>query len=92
MVLTLGFGVMGYLMKRWRFEPAPLLLGFVLGPLLEDNFRRAMLVYRGDFTIFATRPISGVLLAATVLLIALSVRAALMARRRAAQEGGAKTP
>ncbi len=71
-VMTLIFGVLGYFMKRYRFEPAPVLLGFVLGPLLEDNFRRTMLLYGGDFTVFVTRPISAVLVAIAVLLLVLA--------------------
>ncbi|WP_323771578.1 tripartite tricarboxylate transporter permease [Antarctobacter sp.] len=80
-VLTLAFGVLGYLMKNYRFEPAPVLLGFVLGPLLEDNFRRAMLLYGGDFTIFVTRPISAVLVGCSVLLIAFAIWSSFVARR-----------
>jgi putative tricarboxylic transport membrane protein len=49
------------------FEPAPMLLGFVLGPLMEENLRRAMLIARGDPSTFITRPISGVLIALAVL-------------------------
>ena len=79
-VLTLVFGILGYLMKSYRFEPAPVLLGFVLGPLLEDNFRRAMLVYSGDFTVFVTRPISGILVACIGLLVAISVLSAIRGR------------
>lgn len=82
-VLTLGFGILGYLLKNVRFEPAPILLGFVLGPLFEENFRRAMLLNRGDFTVFATRPISGALLACTVALLVYSLASGLAARRRA---------
>jgi TctA family transporter len=62
------FGLVGYLLLKLRCEPAPLLLGFVLGPLLEENLRRAMILSRGDPTTFVTRPIS-----ATLLLIALAV-------------------
>ncbi len=94
-VLTLVFGILGYLMKNYRFEPAPVLLGFVLGPLLEDNFRRAMLIYRGDFTIFVTRPICTVLFTCTVLLIAFSIYSSISQRRRmaaAATDGPASTP
>ncbi|MEQ3625436.1 MAG: tripartite tricarboxylate transporter permease [Celeribacter sp.] len=67
-VMTLLFGVLGYFMKRYRFEPAPVLLGFVLGPMLEENFRRTMLLYSGDFTVFVTRPICAVLVGLCVLL------------------------
>jgi TctA family transporter len=58
---------------KLRCEPAPLLLGFVLGPLLEENLRRAMILSRGDPTTFVTRPISAVLLAlaAGVLIVVL---------------------
>jgi TctA family transporter len=62
------FGLGGYLLVKLRCEPAPLLLGFVLGPLLEENLRRAMIFSRGDPSTFVTRPIS-----ATLLLIALGV-------------------
>ena len=62
------FGLLGYAMSKLRFEPAPLLLGFVLGPLLEENLRRAMILSRGDPTTFVTRPIS-----ATLLVMALAV-------------------
>ncbi|MFX3733530.1 tripartite tricarboxylate transporter permease, partial [Streptococcus suis] len=46
------FGAAGYALIRLRFEPAPLLLGFVLGPMVEENFRRALLLSRGDLAIF----------------------------------------
>jgi TctA family transporter len=73
------FGVLGFVLIRAGCEPAPLLLGFVLGPLLEENLRRALLISRGDPSVFVTRPISGVLL--TLALIALVV-AVLPAIRR----------
>ena len=63
------FGLLGYLFLKLRCEPAPLLLGFVLGPLLEENLRRAMILGRGDPTVFLTRPISAGLLALTVAVI-----------------------
>ncbi len=62
------FGLLGYLMSKLRCEPAPLLLGFVLGPLLEENLRRAMIMSRGDATTFVSRPIS-----LTLLLLAVAV-------------------
>ncbi|MDN3713535.1 tripartite tricarboxylate transporter permease [Paracoccus cavernae] len=62
------FGLLGYVMGKLRFEPAPLLLGFVLGPLLEEHLRRAMILSRGDATTFVTRPIS-----LTLLLLAVGV-------------------
>jgi putative tricarboxylic transport membrane protein len=63
------FGVVGYWLIKHDFEPAPLLLGFVLGPLMEENLRRAMLIARGDATVFFTRPISAVLLSLAILLL-----------------------
>jgi TctA family transporter len=80
--LTLAFGWAGYLMKLFRFEPAPFLIGFVLGPMMEEQLRRAMLLSRGDPTTFLTRPISGTLIILTVLLLAWSIYAALRARRQ----------
>jgi putative tricarboxylic transport membrane protein len=71
---TAAFGALGVLFVKLECEPAPLLLGFVLGPMMEENLRRALLLSRGDPTVFLTRPISlGLLLAAValVLLIAL---------------------
>ena len=64
------FGVFGYFASKWGCEPGPLLLGFVLGPLMEENLRRAMLISRGDATVFFTRPIScGMLVVAILLLL-----------------------
>ncbi len=63
------FGLMGYVLIKLRCEPAPLLLGFVLGPMLEENLRRAMILGRGDATVFLTRPISLTLLVLTVLVL-----------------------
>ena len=68
--LTAGFGVIGYLFTKLGCEAPPLLLGFVLGPMMEENFRRALLLARGDFTIFFTRPLSLGLLIAAVALVA----------------------
>ncbi len=68
--LAAGFGFFGYFAVKWGCEAAPLLLGFVLGPLMEENLRRAMLISRGDPSVFFTRPISlGMLLVAFALLI-----------------------
>jgi len=59
--ITAVFGLLGYLWLRLDLEPAPLILGFILGPMLEENFRRALLLSRGSFAIFVTRPISATL-------------------------------
>jgi putative tricarboxylic transport membrane protein len=61
--VTSFFGFLGYLFMRLDMDAAPLMLGFILGPMLEENFRRAMLISRGSFGVFVTRPISGTLLA-----------------------------
>jgi TctA family transporter len=60
--ITAIFGLIGYLFLRLGMEAAPLMLGFILGPMLEENFRRAMLLSRGEFGTFFSRPISGTLL------------------------------
>lgn len=72
-VLAAGFGLLGYLFRKANCEPGPLLLGFVLGPLLETNLRRTLLISQGDPSVFITRPISLALLGATVLVFLLMV-------------------
>lgn len=69
-VLMAAFALLAYIFYQLRCEPAPLILGFVLGPMMEENLRRAMLLSRGDATVFFTSPISAVLLAAAALLLA----------------------
>ena len=66
-------GILGYVFIKLECEPAPLILGFVLGPLLEENLRRAMLLSRGDPTVFFTRPLSLVMLLLAALLLLLIV-------------------
>src|SRR5438067_2229712 len=66
---TAFFGALGVLFAKLECEPAPLLLGFVLGPMMEENLRRALLLSRGDPTVFATRPISAGLLAVAIILL-----------------------
>jgi len=60
------FGLLGYALVKCDCEPAPLLLGFVLGPMLEEHLRRAMIISRGDPTAFVTRPLSLALLVLAV--------------------------
>jgi TctA family transporter len=67
--ITAVFGLVGYLFLRLDMEAAPLLLGFILGPMLEENFRRAMLLSRGSFNVFVNRPISATLLAVIGTLV-----------------------
>jgi TctA family transporter len=63
------FGLLGYALMKLKCEPAPLLLGFVIGPLLEENLRRAMTLGRGDPTVFLTRPISLTLILLTIAVL-----------------------
>jgi putative tricarboxylic transport membrane protein len=63
------FGLLGYIFAKLECEPAPMLLGYILGPMMEEFLRRAMLLSRGDPLVFLTRPISAVLLVAAVLLL-----------------------
>jgi len=67
--ITGFFGIVGYILLRLSLDPAPLMLGFILGPMLEENFRRSLLLSRGSFSIFVTRPISGTLLALIGLFV-----------------------
>jgi putative tricarboxylic transport membrane protein len=80
-IIAAVFGLVGYWLIKHDFEPAPALLGYVLGPLMEENLRRAMLIARGDVTVFVTRPISGVLLATAVFLLVLAVLPMMRKRR-----------
>jgi putative tricarboxylic transport membrane protein len=75
------FGVLGFVWMKLGFPPAPLLLGFVLGPMLEEHLRRAMLMSRGDPTVFVTHPISLGFLIVTVLIVVLMALPAMRKRR-----------
>jgi TctA family transporter len=83
-VIMAVFGVLGYVFRKLDCEPAPLLLGLVLGPMLEQNFRRAMVLSAGDWSIFLTRPISLAFLLASVALIATMALPTIRARREEA--------
>jgi TctA family transporter len=85
--ITAGFGVIGYMFFKFGCEPAPLLLGFVLGPMMEENFRRALLLSRGDFTTFITRPLSlGLLVAAALLVVIVALPAIKKSRQEVFSE------
>ncbi|MDO3635568.1 tripartite tricarboxylate transporter permease [Mycolicibacterium arseniciresistens] len=84
--LMVAFGVIGYLMKKAGFDPGPMVLAFVLGSIIESSTRRSLLIFGGDATGFFTRPISGVILAIFILLIALPVIRHLMSARKAKVE------
>jgi len=89
--ITAAFGFVGYGFLRLDLDPAPLMLGFILGPMLEENFRRALLLSRGSFATFVTRPISGTLLALIGIFVAWQVVTFLLQAQRAtaAREGSA---
>lgn len=84
--LTVLFGVVGWLFIKLKCEPAPLLLGFILGPLMEENLRRALLLSRGDWSTFVTRPLSLGLLVAAVLLVVIVLSPAISKKRHEAFE------
>ena len=78
------FGLVGYVFHKLGAEPAPLLLGLILGPMMEENLRRALLLSRGDWSVFVTRPISAGLLAGAVLLLAIVLLPAVKSKREEA--------
>jgi TctA family transporter len=75
------FGVFGFVCAKLGFPPAPMLLGYVLGPMVEENLRRSMLMSGGDPSVFVTRPISAAFIVATVLILAAMVIPAVRQRR-----------
>jgi putative tricarboxylic transport membrane protein len=81
--ITATFGFIGYMFLRLDLDAAPLMLGFILGPMLEENFRRALLLSRGSFKPFFTRPISGTLLGLIGLFIAWQLIAFVLSTRKA---------
>jgi putative tricarboxylic transport membrane protein len=82
--LIVVFGVVGYLCERFRFPIAPLVLGVILGPLAETNFMTTMISFDNDWTVFFTRPISGAIMAAAILTLAIPVIRQLRRRARLA--------
>ena len=86
-LIMTAFGVIGYVFRKLDCEPAPLLLGLVLGPLLEENFRRALQLSAGDWSVFVTRPLSlAFLLAALALLVAVTLPGIRRGREQAFRE------
>ena len=87
-ILAALFGFIGYVFIKLEVEPAPLLLGYVLGPMMEENLRRALLLSRGDPMVFVTRPISLTLLIISVILLLIVAAPAVSKKREEAfQEG-----
>jgi TctA family transporter len=87
--LTAGFALLGYVFYKLSCEPAPLLLGFILGPMMEENLRRALLLARGDWSTFLTRPLSaGLLIAAALMIVVVMLPTIRNKREEAFQEEG----
>jgi len=82
--MVAAFGFVGYLFIKLRAEPAPLLLGFILGPMMEENLRRALLLSRGSWAVFVTRPLSAGLLVAACLLLGIVLLPSIKAKREEA--------
>jgi putative tricarboxylic transport membrane protein len=83
--IVAAFGIIGAILLVLEFPLSPIVLGFVLGPMLEENFRRAMLISRGDLSVFVTRPIAAGFVAASALLVAVQLVAWLRGRRSVVQ-------
>jgi putative tricarboxylic transport membrane protein len=75
------FGAAGYVLIKLGMEPAPLLLGFILGPMMEEHLRRALLLSRGDWSVFVTRPLSAALLLLALILLGLLLLPAVQRKR-----------
>jgi len=80
--LTALFGIFGFVCMKLGFPPAPMLLGYVLGPMMEENLRRSMLMSGGDPSVFVTRPLSLAFIIATVLILVVMVLPAVRAHRQ----------
>jgi len=83
-LMTALFGLLGWIFVKLECEPAPLLLGFILGPMMEENLRRALLLSRGDPTVFLTRPLSAVMLGMAMLLLLIIVAPSISKKRQEA--------
>jgi putative tricarboxylic transport membrane protein len=90
--VTGAFGLLGYLFLRLKFDPAPLLLGFILGPMLEENFRRTLVISQGSFDVFIERPISGALVGLIVLFFAWQLISFVAAQRGGRRMSTPATP
>jgi TctA family transporter len=86
--LCAAFGILGYILVKLECEPAPLILGYVLGPLMEENLRRALLISRGDPSVFFTRPISLAFMIAAGLILLMMILPAIRQKKEVAYEAG----
>jgi len=85
--LTALLGLLGYIFIKLDCEPAPLILGFVLGPMMEENFRRCMLLSHGDPSVFFTRPLSLSFLLLSLIMVVAAGLPALKKKRDVAFQG-----
>jgi TctA family transporter len=83
-----AMGILGYILMKLECPPAPLILGFVLGPLMEENLRRALLISRGDPTVFFTRPISLAFMIASALILITMIMPAVRKKKETAYHAG----
>jgi putative tricarboxylic transport membrane protein len=83
-IIMIAFGLIGYLLRKYRFEPAPLVLALILGPMLEVNFRQSLILSHGDLSIFFQRPIAAVLLVVSMVLLAYPILQDIKKQRRSA--------
>jgi putative tricarboxylic transport membrane protein len=83
-MFTAFFGLFGYALIKFGFEPAPMLLGFVLGRLMEEKFRQALVLSRGNFMTFVDRPVSAGLLLVALIVLVIAVTPAIRRRREEA--------
>jgi putative tricarboxylic transport membrane protein len=81
-LMAAGLAVIGWVLLKLDFETAPMLLGFVLGRLMEENLRRALAISRGSLASFVTRPLSGVLLLVGAIVLAVAVLPSVRRRRQ----------
>ena len=76
------FGFIGYILRKYRYEPAPMVLALILGPMLEVNFRQSLILSHGDLSIFFRRPISAVLFFVSAMLLVYPIIQNLRQERR----------
>ena len=79
--IAAGFGLLGYIFIKLKCEPAPLLIAFVLGPMMEDNFRRALTIAKGNPAVFVSRPISATILVIAAILLLIVIAPSVRKRR-----------
>jgi putative tricarboxylic transport membrane protein len=79
--ITVAFGLVGYLIRKFDFEPAPLVLAMILGPQLEGSLRRSLIYSRGDLGVFFERPIAATLMALALLMLLSPVLRSMLSRK-----------